>query len=175
MNTTDIINKITDMQNQLNELMKYVKSQNSENTNEDKVGFADDKVFLLSKNEYEKYKSIIPLIADEWWLRDCWEDDYGISNSYVDIDGDVYDCGTILCLGIRPAIKDDIFKEVGHYYSWNNAPVYCIDKGLAISARIVDYFCFEDYEIPQIYNYEHTPLRERVRKMKDFNSIYGID
>lgn len=57
----------------------------------EKIGFEQDEIFLLSVEEYEKYKDKIPHINTWWWLRSpgstCVDAAHVYSNGAVDFDG----------------------------------------------------------------------------------------
>lgn len=66
------------------------------------------KLFLLSKDEYEKYRSKIPRIKDYWWLRSPGH--FADNALYVFGGGTTSDCGTgvnfiLVNLGVRPALR----------------------------------------------------------------------
>lgn len=71
--------------------------------NDGKFGF---KLFLLSKNEYEKYRNKIPKLHCEWWLR---SQGYGEDLvAYVKTDGSVRRSGCGIRsdnVGVRPALR----------------------------------------------------------------------
>ena len=64
-----------------------------------------DKVFLLSRDEYEKYQDRIPSVERVWWLRSPgYNSNLG---AYVNLYGSVCDNGFIILngpFGVRPAI-----------------------------------------------------------------------
>ena len=62
----------------------------------------NDKIFLLSKEEYEKYKDKIPLIKTHWWLRTTENPIYVYM---VDYNGFVDKKGMGMILGVRPVIR----------------------------------------------------------------------
>lgn len=95
--------QIEQMKNELETLRKKVKQ-------EIHIGFEDDPIFLLSKEEYERYKSKIPPICCWWWLRLPGYN--SIFASLVSRSGFVYDACN--CIhndsgAIRPTIK---MKEI---------------------------------------------------------------
>ena len=62
-------------------------------------------VFLLSVEEYEKYKNVIPNINNWWWLRTPGDDQYRAALVYSG--SSVYHCGNyvVYVLGaVRPAL-----------------------------------------------------------------------
>ena len=62
------------------------------------------KLFLLSVEEYERYKDSIPLVKEYWWLRSPGK--YSNYGAYVKSDCSVYLIGTEVEYegGIRPAL-----------------------------------------------------------------------
>jgi len=68
-----------------------------------------DKIFLLSIDEYKKYRNAISNISGWWWLRSPGDNSYRAA--YVDHDGyindgfsDYYGGNVIVDYGVRPAL-----------------------------------------------------------------------
>ena len=62
-------------------------------------------VFLLSVEEYKKYKNVIPNIDKWWWLRTPGDDQYYAAN--VSTDGSVFHAGNYVgndTYAVRPAL-----------------------------------------------------------------------
>lgn len=97
------MNNLKELEKKYEELGKEIERLKKE---QGIVGFKEDPIFLLSKEEYKKYKDKIPKINCWWWLRSPGdESDYvaGISDSAF-----VYDYGSIVnCsdVAVRPALK----------------------------------------------------------------------
>jgi hypothetical protein len=73
---------------------------------EHKIGFKDDRIFLLSIEEYEKYKKVIPHKNCCWWLRSPGQ--WFNYTAFVTLDDSVCDRGSLVYdtrIAIRPAIK----------------------------------------------------------------------
>lgn len=69
-------------------------------------GMWGHKLFLLSKDEYEKYQKEIPRIKDYWWLRSPGH--FTDNAMYIINDGVINDCGSgvgLVNLGVRPALR----------------------------------------------------------------------
>ena len=63
-----------------------------------------EKITLLTKDEYKKYKCIIPLIKDLWWLRSPGSDNNRVCS--VNYEGCVYSSGSDIThnIGVRPVL-----------------------------------------------------------------------
>ena len=94
---------IKKLQDEINELKN---SLNKNTTKSLTIGFEDDDIFLLSIEEYEKYKNVIPKISTWWWLRSpglnayyaaLVDDDGSIDNSGDGVDYREY--------SVRPALR----------------------------------------------------------------------
>lgn len=94
----------------------------------------DDAIFLLSKDEYLKYKKFIPQVNVNWWLRSPAYLQYEVA--YVGFGGSIsyYSVrSTSIC--VRPALHLDKVKVDES----ENILVYCgitwvkIDKNIAIA------------------------------------------
>ena len=80
-------------------------------------GKCEDKVSLLTVDEYRKYRSLIPNTNDDWWwLISPWStpcNDYDVSVTVVSSSGDVdhYNCGS--SRGVRPVciFSSSIFES----------------------------------------------------------------
>lgn len=113
----------------------------------------DDRVFLLSAEEYERCRRRIPFICTNWWLRDPGAH-YGVAR-IVAFEGIVDRYGIPvddLCVAIRPALKIDnmpdlkIVDRISKYcFPW-----IVIDDGLAIAEVPVSFGVYDgessDYE-----------------------------
>ena len=108
-------------------------------------------ITLLSKEEYEAHKDIIPLIKSCWWLRSPGSRiDYA---TYVDSDGCIDDKGYHVCyvnsFGYRPALLCDIKStnlEAGDKveiagYSWTvlNDNMMLCDESIACNTFRLDW------------------------------------
>lgn len=123
-----------------------------------------DSIFLLSQDEYEKYKDRIPKCNSYWWLRT--PDYYSSNASCVNDFGNVYYYGIYVYInyGVRPALKSNIFKEVGKKYSVNTYSFTCIDEGLGIATVPISFDMFDsksnDYETSYIRRWLLEWLKE---------------
>ena len=122
-----------------------------------KIGFENDKMFLLSIEEYEKYKEIIPKCKTCWWLRTPGY--YSNYASCVLYNGNVNYNGNNVNYyynGVRPALKSEIFKEVGKKYSVGTFSFTCIDENLGIATVPISFNMFDD----ESNNYEKSYIRK---------------
>lgn len=83
-------NEITELKKQIEQLKNELKTLQKKVEQKTPIGFEDDPIFLLSKEEYEKYKNNIPKFSAWWWLRSSNEDFYYAA--IVDTNGSVIDC-----------------------------------------------------------------------------------
>lgn len=147
--------------NKIRELENYIKELNN------KIGFEDDKIFLLSIEEYKRYRKKIPSIRTFWWLRSpSTYDNYA---AYVrrkpdeTIDNFGYNV-SYDCIGIRPALKysnleSEIidFEEID-YFIWNGVKWKIIDKErrIAIAYMPINFDKFDNVS----NNYENSYIRK---------------
>ena len=146
----------------IKELEEYIKNINQS------VGYGDDEIFLLSSEEYDRYKQNIPKIAILWWLRTPGGNQktastvYGNGSIYYSGDYVYYDCGAI-----RPALKifDKAFKdiEVGNRYIKYDFPWIKVDENLAIAELPIG-FCRFDIESN---DYKTSEIRKYINEWKE--------
>lgn len=124
-----------------------------------------DNIYLLSIEEYEKYKDKIPHINTFWWLRSP-----GSSSIYaaaINCDGSVNVCGSYVnnvCEAVRPALKysnlkskisqSDIFYK---RFIFRDFPFIVIDadKEIAIAEVPITFNLFDD----ESNDYENSYIR----------------
>ena len=127
------------------------------------VGFKDDKIFLLSVDEYKKYADKIPS-TPWWWLRspgcdqnltyyvyrDGWTDCYGSTVT------DDYGC-------VRPALKHMSTKDK---FEWLGATWIRIDENLYIAEMPIAMRRFDaesnDYETSEVRQFLLDWYKERL-------------
>lgn len=144
----------------IKELEEYIKSL------EENIGFENDELFLLSIEEYERYKDNIPLIKIWWWLRSPG-DNRG-SAALVDEVGSVLDYGSRVSYdyGVRPALRysnleSEIVKSVTNpkRILYKDFPFIIIDgeNKIAISEVPISFEIFDeksnDYKKSEIRRY----------------------
>ena len=114
--------------NKIKELEQYV------NEMDNKVRFEDDEIFLLSIEEYEKYKDRIPHVVCWWWLRSP-----GYHNGYaanVYYGGSVRHSGDLISIAsgcVRPALR------IPNLSSYTHCPAGSYYQKYRIGDRIVKY------------------------------------
>ena len=98
----------------------------------------EDEIFLLSTQEYEKYKDAIPEVNTAWWLRSFGGD--SDCAALVSNDGSVNDYGySVYCNrgAVRPVIKIgsscNTTNLIPHKFIKYNFPWIYIGDGLAIA------------------------------------------
>lgn len=103
-----------------------------------KYDVEQDEIFLLSKEEYERFKSIIPLYSGWWWLRSPGDDSRSAAN--VDCGGSVNNFGYYYCNDInavRPALRirnlESSDLEIGKRFVEYDFPWVYLGDGLAIA------------------------------------------
>lgn len=142
-----------------------------------------DKIFLLSKEEYERYKNVIPPIKTWWWLRspDAYDSE---SAGDVDRDGWVHRSDVDDYDGARPALRIDNLEssnlKLGQRIMLYDFPWVVIDveEPLAIAEVPIGFHRFDsesnDYETSEIRQYcldwlkARTPMTNREK----FNTIF---
>lgn len=132
----------------------------------------EDQIFLLSIEEYNKYKHVIPCINCWWWLRSPHNDSndvIGVYNADITCRG-VYignDYGAV-----RPAIRYNdhlITSPIGSRFTWNGVTWVIIDaeKGIAIAEMPIGFEKFDD----KSNNYATSYIR---RWLLDWKSKHWI-
>ena len=119
------------------------------------------KLFLLSVEEYEKYKDSIPLVKRWVWLRSPGISSYSAAS--VRSDGSVRAYGDVVSYtrGIRPALKVDESEisdmGIGERRIYYDFPFIKIDEGLLIAEVPIAFDKFDDevndYEKSWVKNY----------------------
>ena len=141
------------------EVDKYIKELGFP-IKEDKVGFEDDKIFLLSIEEYYKYKDVIPHINCWWWLRSRGEIDGYVTGVFSAISESMDFRGDAVIFpdrAIRPAIKFSNYllsanaiwsiscnPKIGDRIMVYDFPWIVIDNGLAIAEVPITFDKFDD-------------------------------
>lgn len=117
----------------------------------------NDVIFLLSTDEYLKYKKSIPQFNLKWWLRSPGNIQYYAF--FVGSGGSLSDCDVGNCICVRPALDLDKIK-INEY---ENIFVYCgitwvkIGENIAISELPIGIQCFNK----GFYNnYEKSDIRK---------------
>lgn len=141
-----IIKMIKEAREELDALERQMAEQE-----EEEVGFEKDEIFLLSIEEYEKYKDKIPKIDCWWWLRSPGY--ISLLAAGVDRNGSVYDHGinvTHSISAVRPALKLKGEYDVGARIVLYDFPWVVIDKNLAI-AEVPIWFTGFDFDASNCY------------------------
>lgn len=108
-----------------------------------------DELFLLSVEEYEKYKGVIPVICAWWWLRSPGYISY--YEASVTNDGSVITEGLFVnsTHGIRPALKvskSEISNlKIGDRKIYYDFPFIKIDDDLLIAEVPIAFDKFNSY------------------------------
>lgn len=129
-----------------------------------------DKIFLLSIDEYKKYKANIPCIHCQWWLRSPGDDsDRAAGVSY---DGSVGDYGyyvDIVDVAVRPALRlESSAHKIGDRVIEAGFPWIVIDEGIAIAEVPIAFRRFapsdNDYDTSEIRQFLMDWYEERKNK-----------
>lgn len=125
----------------------------------------NDKIYLLSKEEYERYENKIPPINCDWWLRTPCDNNNGVAT--VGCDGFVGDDG-MYCynpfIAIRPVIKIPYSNLIGKRIIMYNFSWIVIDKDLAIAEVPIAFMEFgedKDYEISYVREFLLNWIQDR--------------
>lgn len=123
------------------------------------IGYEKDPIFLLSVEEFEKYKKIIPIYDQSWWLRTTGG---GPSfAAFIDEKGKCDKGGDYKsrsCHAICPAIRlDHIKATVGKKIKLAGREWLVIDDGIAIALTPLAIMCYaiagKDYENSEVRHY----------------------
>lgn len=162
MKRTEMIEKMVKLEKEIEEL-----KEEFQNSLEPEVGYKDDKLFLLSTEEYEKYKDIIPNFC-WWWLRS--PGDNCNSAACVDFGGLVFCDGLFVlndCCCVRPALKINHSLEIGEKLYALGCAWIVIDTNLAICETAIAMRGFDkksnDYETSEIRKFLLDWYEERMR------------
>ena len=124
--------------------------------------YKDDRLFLLSIEEFETYKNKIPKINTWWWLRSPG----GSSRhaAYVHRDGTVYQGGSPVyedSIGVRPALWFySTTLKVGDRFIYCGVTWVVLDNNLAIAEMPITF----NYFNPMRNNYEESEVRKLLRR-----------
>lgn len=130
----------------------------------------EDQIFLLSAEEYEKYKDNIPKIKCRWWLRSP-SIEYQSAASLIHDDGTLSNIGNPVnhALGVRPVLKIDptefLLPDVCGQIVCCGVTWIKIDKGLYIAEVPIAFERFDKlsnkYEKSEIRNFLLNWYKER--------------
>ena len=165
------MNNLRELEKQYEELGKEIERLKKE---QEPARFKDDPIFLLSEEEYEKYKDKIPKIGCWWWLRSpSMDSGRAVNVNYV---GSLSVLGyDVACDGaVRPALRTSNLK-LGKEFKSTKPPVFVmdeqrsvwllvfngvtwvqIDDGLYISELPIDFRRFDE----KSNNYETSEVRK---------------
>lgn len=148
----------------IKELEVYIKEL------DEKVGFEDDELFLLSVDDYNKYKNDIPYIHAEWWLRSKVS---RFTAPCVCEDGKIREMIIRANIGVRPALRYNPLTTISKNNIINykgGFPFKIIDdkKHIAIACVPID---FKPYA-SLVSHYETSDVRDFVLNWEGFQ-YYG--
>ncbi len=116
--------KIYELEKQVEQLKNELEILRKKVKQEIHIGFEDDPIFLLSKEEYERYKSKIPQLSCGWWLRspgadlDC--------TAFIVSNNSIFGRGSVVKYfrgAIRPVVKMSAIRSFLY-----NGSTYCGTK-----------------------------------------------
>lgn len=154
MTKKEMLNTIKNLEKTIGELKEYAKQLDEE------IGFKDDVLFLMSLDEYKRYKDKIRYIKTWWWLRNS----YGYSSTYayfINSDGFSSYGVAFNDYGVRPCLRYNkisliIDLEEENCFLWNKTKWRIIDEKnkIAISDLPIEFKKFDgesnDYETSDI-------------------------
>lgn len=129
----------------------------------------NDEIFLLSIEEYKKYRDLIPKIHSLWWLRSPGNLSQYVA--HVDVSGSVYDNGNVVNYGIeavRPAIKFNplLSLRLGDRFIKYDFPWVYLGDCLAIAEVPIAFRRFDkegnDYETSEVRKFLFEWKRSRL-------------
>ena len=129
-------------------------------------------LFLLSVEEYEKYKRVIPVICSRWWLRSPGRLSYDAT--LVALDGSVptYGFSVDYTNGIRPALrvsKSEISNlQIGDRKIYYDFPFIKIDEDLLIAEVPIAFDKFDD----ESNDYETSYVKRFLEEWKEGRLMY---
>lgn len=149
------MNNLKELEKKYEELGKEIERLKKE---QETVGFKNDSIFLLSKEEYERYKDKIPKITCWWWTRSGGNGSCSVA--FVDCDDSGYYkggiCASLDSGAVRPALKiSDYYAHSGKIV-FNGVTWVRIDKDLYISELPIDFRRFDSTS----NNYETSEVRK---------------
>lgn len=153
MTRKEIKDKIAELQDLLEEM-------------DETVGYEDDVLFLLSSEEYKRYKNKIRHIKVYWWLRDKYTNTSAcVCNvGYVGLSDFYGACGTN---GVRPCLRYDKISSIidskeENCFMWNETKWRIIDKEnhIAISEVPIWFMEFDN----QSNDYETSNIRKFLKE-----------
>ena len=120
--------------------------------------YKDDRIFIFSMEEYEKYKELIPQIKCWWWLRSP-----GYYSTYilsVDPDGSIDRVGNYILNdtdAVRPALWFSFTSfEPGDKFIYCGVTWVVLDKNLAITEVPIVFHNFDNHN----NNYKESEVRQ---------------
>ena len=112
--------------------------------------FKEDEIFLLSKEEYEKYQALIPVMGNYWWLRSPAYTSFAAECATPF--GGVYDFGrdVFFSSSVRPGLRitdrESLnLKPKDQFIKYKNTWIYLGDN-LAISKDEIAKHKFDDID-----------------------------
>ena len=128
--------------------------------------YNNDIIFLLSIDEYKKYRKNIPECDSKWWLRSPGKDD--VHAAFVRADGSVEKEGNVVCdsfIAVRPALclpKSGL--EIGARTKYFGREWQVIAEDLAIAVEPLTFFPFQNTTNGKVQNdYEESDVRQLLR------------
>ena len=126
-----------------------------------------DELFLLSIEEYEKYKCVLPHIKNWWWLRSPGHYSHGAAS--VDDVGSVGTLGISVkyANGLRPALRVSSSEisnlQIGDRKIYYDFPFVKIDDDLLIAEVPIAFDKFDD----ESNDYENSYVKKFLEEWKE--------
>lgn len=168
--------KVENLESKIKEVEAYKKEDKEDDISieicKKEFDATKDHIFLLSIEEYEKYKDKIPKIDCWWWLRS--PGNYPYQAAIVGKGGVFYDVGIYVHGNdgaVRPVVNFSRFEhdypKIGERIIKYNFPWIVIDEGLAIAEVPIAFRRFDeksnDYENSEIRQFLLDWYEERIR------------
>lgn len=145
--------KIEEIEKALEELKKKFEKIKEDFEEHKVVSYEEDTLFLLSKEEYEMYKDVIPHINTYWWLRSPSDvDGFTTFAPCVRVEGELPVSSYLVDnydIAVRPALRvGKIYGgkwTIGEIFVYKKFPFVYIGDGLAIAEVPIGFEKFDNY------------------------------
>lgn len=157
MTETELMKQVESLEQQIADLKKEIRHAKD-------IGFEDDEIFLLSSDEYETYKDVIPSTYFIYWLRNSLDKK---ESPRVGIDGNIIDSHDYLSCeyGVRPVIKlSEYYNDpIGTLVTAYNFPWVCIDSEKHLYIAEVP-LAVTSFDTHYRYNYKDSDIRKFLKE-----------
>lgn len=135
-----------------------------------------DKITLLSVEEYQTYRNMIPKINSWWWLRSPEADYNHLCAAEVDDGGWVVNIAISLHSGIRPVLRiknpESAFLKIGVKFRLADYAWTMLGDGLALCDDIIEECAFrKDWKATDANDYEKSDVKKYLEQWAIENGI----